>query len=80
LHDARAHAEVERLSALILEDIEQNGWCTGAPKFVETPGLMVGIAGIGYELLRLAEPELVPSVLTLAAPVVSQPIASLKEE
>jgi hypothetical protein len=41
---------------------------------------MVGIAGIGYELLRLAEPELVPSVLTLAAPVVSQPIASLKEE
>jgi type 2 lantibiotic biosynthesis protein LanM len=80
LHDARSHAEVERLSALILEDIEQNGWCTGAPKFVETPGLMVGIAGIGYELLRLAEPELVPSVLTLAAPVVSQPIASLKEE
>ena len=35
----------------------------------ESPGLMTGIAGIGYELLRLAEPTKVPSVLTLSAPV-----------
>jgi lantibiotic modifying enzyme len=30
---------------------------------------MTGLAGIGYELLRLAEPDKVPSVLTLAPPV-----------
>ena len=30
---------------------------------------MKGAAGIGYELLRLAEPEGVPSVLLLAPPV-----------
>ncbi|GER91730.1 hypothetical protein KDW_58920 [Dictyobacter vulcani] len=35
---------------------------------IETPGLMTGLAGIGYELLRLAEPERVPSVLVAAPP------------
>jgi lantibiotic modifying enzyme len=32
------------------------------------PGLMVGLAGIGYGLLRLADPQRVPSVLVLAPP------------
>ena len=36
---------------------------------VTGPGLMTGIAGIGYQLLRLAEPGRVPSVLTLAPPI-----------
>jgi lantibiotic modifying enzyme len=31
---------------------------------------MTGLAGIGYGLLRLAEPEAVPSVLILAPPAV----------
>ena len=39
------------------------------PLGVETPGLMTGLAGIGYGLLRLAAPERVPNVLGLAAPV-----------
>lgn len=30
---------------------------------------MVGLAGIGYQLLRLAAPEKVPSVLLLAPPL-----------
>jgi lantibiotic modifying enzyme len=30
---------------------------------------MTGLAGIGYQLLRLAEPARVPSVLTLSPPV-----------
>jgi lantibiotic modifying enzyme len=30
---------------------------------------MTGLAGIGYQLLRLAEPARVPSVLTLLPPV-----------
>jgi lantibiotic modifying enzyme len=32
--------------------------------------LMTGLAGIGYELLRLAKPERVPSVLSLDPPLV----------
>lgn len=41
----------------------------GTPLAVETPGLLAGLAGIGYELLRRAEPELVPSVLALEPPL-----------
>jgi type 2 lantibiotic biosynthesis protein LanM len=33
------------------------------------PGLMLGLAGIGYTLLRVAAPERVPSILVLAPPV-----------
>jgi type 2 lantibiotic biosynthesis protein LanM len=67
--------EVKRRAATILDSIEQQGWICGTPGGTETPGLMTGLAGIGYGLLRLAEPERVPSVLMLAAPpkeVVSQ--------
>lgn len=41
----------------------------GVPKGMHTPGLMMGIAGIGYGLLRAAEPGVVPNLLALAAPV-----------
>jgi type 2 lantibiotic biosynthesis protein LanM len=40
-------------------------WRCGTPAQIETPSLMTGLSGIGYELLRLAEPGLLPSVLTL---------------
>jgi type 2 lantibiotic biosynthesis protein LanM len=66
--DGRYRDEVARLTAMILDSIEQHGWCTGVPLGVETPGLMMGIAGIGYQLLRLARPDLVPSVLALEPP------------
>jgi lantibiotic modifying enzyme len=33
---------------------------------------MTGLAGIGYQLLRLAAPACVPSVLTLAPPVLAR--------
>ena len=36
---------------------------------VESPGLMTGLAGIGYGLLRLAEPTRMPSVLVLEPPM-----------
>ncbi len=38
-------------------------WRCATPLAVETPGLMTGLAGIGYQLLRLADPASVPSVL-----------------
>lgn len=60
----RAQAETRAL----LERGERHGWKSGAPCAVESPGLMTGLAGIGYGLLRLASPDRVPSVLTLVPP------------
>lgn len=68
LDDPAYEQKVRLYGGLILDTFPQNGWLTGVPLSVESPGLMTGLAGIGYQLLRLAEPELVPSVLLLAAP------------
>ncbi len=68
LPDPQWKAQTERIASAILESIDQHGWLCGVPLGVETPGLMTGLAGIGYGLLRLAEPERVPSVLTLEPP------------
>jgi type 2 lantibiotic biosynthesis protein LanM len=59
---------LEEITAMIVASIESHGWYTGVPMNVETPGLMTGIAGIGYGLLRLATPDQVPSILLLDAP------------
>jgi type 2 lantibiotic biosynthesis protein LanM len=56
---------VYRSAGALLESIETEGWVCGVALGVETPGLMTGLAGIGYELLRLAMPDQVPSVLAL---------------
>jgi len=58
----------ERIAAGILESIGRGGWLCGTPLTVQSPGLMNGLAGIGYGLLRLAAPERVPSVLMLDPP------------
>jgi lantibiotic modifying enzyme len=52
----------------ILDAIDAAGWLCGVPLGVETPGLMLGLAGIGYQLLRLAHPQSIPSVLLLEPP------------
>ncbi|WP_405942648.1 type 2 lanthipeptide synthetase LanM family protein [Streptomyces sp. NBC_00207] len=62
----RARAAV--VAARVLDEIEREGWICGIPRAVESPGLMTGVAGIGYGFLRLANPALVPPVLLLAAP------------
>ncbi|HLZ62677.1 MAG TPA: type 2 lanthipeptide synthetase LanM [Ktedonosporobacter sp.] len=59
---------VEQITAMLLDSIKATSWVCGAPLGIETPGLMRGLAGIGYQLLRLAEPERVPSVLLFAPP------------
>ncbi|UCC89732.1 MAG: type 2 lantipeptide synthetase LanM family protein [Anaerolineales bacterium] len=69
LDDHRWHAQVERLAPMVLDSIDRHGWACGGPGAVELPGLMLGLAGIGYQMLRLAEPDRVPSVLLLAPPV-----------
>ncbi len=69
--DDPAHwqAELNGITAFVLANIAEHGWRCGLPGEVEVPGLMAGLAGIGYGLLRLAAPERVPSVLLLEPPV-----------
>jgi lantibiotic modifying enzyme len=69
LNDSACRSEVERRAGIILESIQRDGWLCGNPSRFESPGLMTGLAGIGYGLLRLASPERIPSVLALASPV-----------
>ena len=66
--DAALGRQVRRRTRQVLASIGRDGWCCGTRGAVESPGLMNGIAGIGYGLLRLAEPGRVPSVLALAPP------------
>jgi lantibiotic modifying enzyme len=60
--------DLERATAEVVASIEANGLLTGVPLGVETPGFMTGLAGIGYQLLRLAETDTVPAALLLAPP------------
>lgn len=69
LHDSKLLNHVNHIAASILLSIEKHGWLCSTPLSVETPGLMTGLAGIGFGLLRLAEPASVPSVLNLAPPI-----------
>jgi lantibiotic modifying enzyme len=55
-----------RLASQTLVGIAERGCLGDTP--LASPGLMTGLAGIGYGLLRLARPERVPSVLVLAPP------------
>jgi lantibiotic modifying enzyme len=64
----RWRTEARTRAAAVLAEARQSGWVCDTPTGAETPGLLRGLAGIGYGLLRLAQPNLVPSVLTLAPP------------
>ena len=65
----RDHPAVEavrrRRAGLVLAAVQQYGPQCGTPRSVPSPGLLTGLAGIGYGLLRLAFAERVPSVLLL---------------
>ncbi|HJQ33735.1 MAG TPA: type 2 lanthipeptide synthetase LanM family protein [Pyrinomonadaceae bacterium] len=65
LSDAALRLRAESIAAGVLKSIERDGWLCGTPLTVQSPGLMNGLAGIGYGLLRLAAPERVPAVLML---------------
>jgi len=52
-----------RRAGLVLDAIHSYGAVCGVPGGVPTPGLLNGLAGIGYSLLRLGFTERVPSVL-----------------
>ncbi len=60
-----AEAARRRRAGLVLAAVQQYGPQCGTPRAIPSPGLLTGLAGIGYGLLRLAFPERVPSVLLL---------------
>jgi lantibiotic modifying enzyme len=68
LPDSHLQSEAELVASALLTTIECNGWICANPAGVESPGLMTGIAGIGYGFLRFADPDRVPSVLALEPP------------
>jgi type 2 lantibiotic biosynthesis protein LanM len=72
LGDAYWREQVARMAAVILDDMADAGRRSGGPPGVELPGLMLGVAGMGYELLRLAAPEQAPSLLLLQPPVLAE--------
>ncbi|MBB5825958.1 type 2 lanthipeptide synthetase LanM family protein [Micromonospora carbonacea] len=57
-----------RRASLVLDAIRRHGPICSTPEEVETPGLLTGLAGIGYGLLRLGFHRQVPSVLLLESP------------
>ncbi|MEO0966854.1 MAG: type 2 lanthipeptide synthetase LanM family protein [Cyanobacteria bacterium J06639_18] len=61
-------AQFNRFASIILASINKHGCLCGVPLEVEVPGMMTGLAGIGYQLLRLANPNRIPSILMLAPP------------
>jgi type 2 lantibiotic biosynthesis protein LanM len=68
LADSHWQSETGQVASALLAIIERDGWMCANPVDVESPGLMTGIAGVGYGLLRLAEPNSVPSILLLEPP------------
>jgi type 2 lantibiotic biosynthesis protein LanM len=62
---ATAHQALRHRAGLICGAVERRAWHCGTPGGVVTPGLVNGLAGIGYGLLRLAFPTRVPSLLLL---------------
>jgi len=69
LKDNSLQERVYRYVQAVTDNIRDQGFSCGVPLKVETPGLMTGISGIGYQLLRFAYPDRVPSVLLLEAPI-----------
>ncbi|WP_107365127.1 type 2 lanthipeptide synthetase LanM family protein [Streptomyces aidingensis] len=54
-----------RRTGLLLGSLQQHGHGCGTPGRLPSPGLLSGLSGIGYALLRTAFPATVPSVLLL---------------
>jgi type 2 lantibiotic biosynthesis protein LanM len=59
--------ELIQLTQPVLKSLSQN-WVCGIPVPIKIPGLMLGLAGMGFELLRLADSTLVPSILLAEGP------------
>ena len=63
--DDRMSQVLRRRASLILDATHRHTRYCGTPGGVPTPGLLYGLAGIGYGLLRLGFPQRVPAMLLL---------------
>ena len=63
-----AGALIPSLLEAVLARAEQRAWRCAVPLGLDTPGLMIGLAGIGWGLLRFAAPDRVANVLVLEPP------------
>lgn len=63
--DAELERQAWRAAGGIVDSIRRDGWLFGLPGNVETPGLMAGLAGVGFGLARLARPDRFPGLLTV---------------
>lgn len=68
LPDEYSRKELEHLQISLVENGKKEGWRSGIPMSLDTPSLMIGLAGTGYALLQQMAPEQIPSVLTLDPP------------
>ena len=68
-HSGAWESALDTVSADVVGRARRGEWRCGVPAGVETPGLMIGLAGIGYGLLRLGHPRQVPSLLSLEPPI-----------
>lgn len=57
--------DLTKIVTAVFQGLLKDGWSCGNSLNIETPGLMTGISGIGYGLLRLYAPNEIPSVLGL---------------
>lgn len=51
-----------------VELAKNDQWYCGIPQKSMVPTFMIGLSGIGYQLLRIIDPINIPSVLTLEFP------------
>ncbi|HZS55879.1 MAG TPA: lanthionine synthetase LanC family protein [Bryobacteraceae bacterium] len=65
---AVSNAAVDELKGRVLTTLCNIGCLCGWSALLPAPGLMVGLAGVGYGLLRLASWQRLPSVLILEPP------------
>ena len=64
-HHEVAAAALPAVLVSVLDSVQRVGPTCGTPRGIESPGLLTGLAGIGYGLLRAGFPGDVPSVLLL---------------
>lgn len=82
--DPALQMEVKIQARSMWQEFEHSkAWLSGASGIDVSPGLMVGLSGIGMYLLRLGRPSSIPSPLLLDPPMIQaadDPVPSEKEE
>jgi type 2 lantibiotic biosynthesis protein LanM len=68
---AELNLDADGVLAQVLASMRLHGYICGHPGGLESPGLMMGLAGIGYGLLRQAFPDDAPCALLLEPPNVA---------